>query len=94
MPDFQAIIKQVKAQLDRATEDLKLWQSSDAVTITDEKGKVINLRSDMIARCQHNIAEIPAVRYRPGKSGRKAKIERMPQSRRAEEGRRYTTAAD
>ena len=55
MPDFQAIIKQVKAQLDRATEDLKLWQSSDAVTITDEKGKVINLRSDMIARCQHNM---------------------------------------
>ena len=55
MTDFQAIIEQVKAQLDRATDELKFWQSSGVVTITDEKGKVINLRSEMIAKCQHNM---------------------------------------
>jgi hypothetical protein len=55
MPDFQAMIKQAKAQLDRATEDLKLWESYDAVTVTDEKGKVVNLRSEMVTRCKLNM---------------------------------------
>jgi len=55
MPDFQAMIKQAKAHLDRAIEDVKLWESYEAVTVTDEKGKVVNLRSQMIARFKQNM---------------------------------------
>jgi hypothetical protein len=54
MPNLQDMIKQAKAQLDRNAEDLKLWESYDAVTVTDEKGKVVNLRTQMIAQCMYN----------------------------------------
>jgi hypothetical protein len=55
VPDFQALIKQAMSQLDRATEDLRIWESYEAVTVTDEKGKTINLRSQMVATCKHNM---------------------------------------
>jgi hypothetical protein len=56
MPDIQAQIEQAKAQLERATEDLRIWESFEAVTATDEAtGKVINVRSQMIAHCKHTM---------------------------------------
>jgi hypothetical protein len=56
MLDIQDQIKQAKAQLQRATEDLGIWESFESVTATDEApGKVINIRSQMIAQRKHNM---------------------------------------
>jgi hypothetical protein len=55
MPDFQAMLKRAKAELERETESLAAWESFDSVKVTDEKGKELNLRSQMIARCKWNM---------------------------------------
>jgi len=56
MADLKAQIKQAEDQLKRATEDLEIWESFEAVTATDGgTGKVINVRSQMIAQCKHNM---------------------------------------
>jgi len=55
MPDYQAMIKRVKEQLKRATEDLEIWESSEAATITDAAGKVTDLRSQMITHAKYNM---------------------------------------
>jgi hypothetical protein len=52
MPDFPAMIKRAKEQLQRATDDLKLWESYDAVEVADAAGKTINLRSQMVAHAK------------------------------------------
>jgi hypothetical protein len=56
MPNIQAQIEQAKAQLERAIEDLRIWESYEAVTATDEAtGRVINVRFQMIAHCKHTM---------------------------------------
>ena len=55
MPDFQAMIKRAKAELERETESLAAWETFDSVTVTDEKGKEVNMKSQMIARCKWNM---------------------------------------
>ena len=55
MPDFQAMIKRVKAELERETESLAGWGSFESVTITDEKGKSFDVRAEMITRCKLNM---------------------------------------
>jgi hypothetical protein len=55
MPDFQAMIKRVKAELERETESLAGWESFESVTITDEKGKSFDVRAEMITRCKLNM---------------------------------------
>ena len=61
MPDIQPQIKQAQDQLKRATEDLAIWESFDAVTVTDERGKSFNVRSEMITRCKLNIQKYRAI---------------------------------
>jgi hypothetical protein len=55
MPDYEAMIKLAKADLERETESLAIWESFSSVTVTDEKGKELNVRSQMIARCKWNM---------------------------------------
>jgi hypothetical protein len=55
MPDFQAMIKRVKAEIERETESLAGWESFESVTITDEKGKSFDVRAEMITRCKLNM---------------------------------------
>lgn len=55
MPDFQTMIKRARADLERETESLATWESFDSVTVTDEKGKELDMRSQMIARCKWNM---------------------------------------
>ena len=55
MPDYQAMIKQAKAELERETESLAAWESFDSATVIDEKGKELDARSQMIARCKWNM---------------------------------------
>jgi hypothetical protein len=61
MPDIQAQIKQAQDQLKRATEDLAIWESFDSVTVTNERGKSFNVRSEMITRCKLNIQRDRAI---------------------------------
>jgi hypothetical protein len=55
MADIRAQIKQAKAELERSTESLAIWESFESVAVTDEKGKEINAKSEMIARCKWNM---------------------------------------
>ena len=55
MADIQAQIKQTKAELQRAAESLAIWESFESVTVTSDKGKEINVRSEMIIRCKLNM---------------------------------------
>jgi hypothetical protein len=55
MPDFQAMIKRVKEELERETESLPGWESFDSVTVTNEKGKSFDVRAEMIMRCKLNM---------------------------------------
>jgi len=55
MADIQAQIKQAKAELQRAAESLAIWESFESVTVTSDKGKEINVRSEMIIRCKLNM---------------------------------------
>jgi hypothetical protein len=48
MVDIQAQLEQAKTELERATENLAIWESFEAVTVTNEKGKEMNVRSQMI----------------------------------------------
>ena len=61
MADIPAPIKQAQDQLKRATEDLAIWESFDSVTVTDERGKSFNVRSEMITRCKLNIQKYRAI---------------------------------
>jgi hypothetical protein len=55
MPDIQAMTKQLSDQLKRESESLELWNSFEPVTVTDERRKTFNVRSEMITRCKLNI---------------------------------------
>ena len=55
MPDFQAMIKRAKAELEKEMESLAAWESFESVTVTDEKGKEFNVQSQMITRCKLNM---------------------------------------
>jgi len=55
MADIHAQIKQTKAELQRAAESLAIWESFESVTVTSDKGKEINVRSEMIIRCKLNM---------------------------------------
>ena len=54
-PDIQAMTKQLSDQLKRESESLELWNSFEPVTVTDERRKTFNVRSEMITRCKLNI---------------------------------------
>ena len=51
MPDIQAMTKQLNDQLKRESE----WNSFEPVTVTDQRRKTFNVRSEMITRCKLNI---------------------------------------
>jgi hypothetical protein len=55
MPDIQAMTKQLSDLLKRESESLELWNSFEPVTVTDERRKTFNVRSEMITRCKLNI---------------------------------------
>jgi hypothetical protein len=55
MPNIQAMTKQLNDQLKRESECLKLWDGFEPVTITDQRRKTFNVRSEMITRCKLNI---------------------------------------
>jgi hypothetical protein len=55
MPDIQAMTKQLSDQLKRESESLKLWNSFEPITVTDQRRKSFNVRSEMITRCKLNI---------------------------------------
>ena len=55
MPDIQAMTKQLSDQLKRESESLELWNFFEPVTVTDERRKTFNVRSEMITRCKLNI---------------------------------------
>jgi hypothetical protein len=55
MVDVQAQLEQAKTELERATKNLAIWESFEAVTVTNEKGKEMNVRSQMIAHCKWNM---------------------------------------
>jgi hypothetical protein len=55
MPDIQAMTKQLNDQLQRENECLKLWNTFEPVTVTDQRRKTFNVRSEMITRCKLNI---------------------------------------
>jgi hypothetical protein len=50
MPDIQAMTKQLSDQLKRESESLKLWNSFEPITVTDQRRKSFNVRSEMITR--------------------------------------------
>lgn len=47
--------KQLKDQLDRESQSLVLWNSFEPISVTDQRRKTFNLRSEMITRCKLNI---------------------------------------
>jgi hypothetical protein len=47
--------KQLNDQLKRESESLELWNSFEPVTVTDQRRKTFNVRSEMITRCKLNI---------------------------------------
>jgi hypothetical protein len=55
MADIQGQLEQAKSELERATQNLAIWESFEAVTVTNEKGKEMNVRSQMIAHCKWNM---------------------------------------
>ena len=55
MPDIEAMTKQLNDQLKRESESLELWNSFEPVTVTDQRRKTFNVRSEMITRCKLNI---------------------------------------
>jgi hypothetical protein len=55
LPDIQAMTKQLSDQLKRESESLKLWNSFEPITVTDQRRKSFNVRSEMITRCKLNI---------------------------------------
>jgi hypothetical protein len=55
MADIQGQLEQAKSELERATRNLAIWESFEAVTVTNEKGKEMNVRSQMIAHCKWNM---------------------------------------
>ena len=55
MPNIQAMTKQLNDQLKRESESLELWNSFESVTVTDQRRKTFNVRSEMITRCKLNI---------------------------------------
>jgi hypothetical protein len=61
MPNIQAQIARAKEQLKHATEDLEAWESFEAVTATDEKGKSFNVRAEMITRRKLNMLKYRAI---------------------------------
>ena len=61
MPNIQAQIARAKEQLKHATEDLEAWESFEAVTATDEKGKSFNVRAEMITRSKLNMQKYRAI---------------------------------
>jgi hypothetical protein len=48
MPDIQAMTKQLNDQLKRESESLDLWNSFEPITVTDQRRKTFNVRSEMI----------------------------------------------
>ena len=55
MPDIQAMTKRLNDQLKRESESLDLWNSFEPITVTDQRRKAFNVRSEMITRCKLNI---------------------------------------
>jgi hypothetical protein len=55
MTDIEAMTKQLNDQLKRESESLDLWNSFERVTVTDQRRKTFNVRSEMITRCKLNI---------------------------------------
>ena len=49
------MMKQLNDQLKRESESLELWNSFEPVTVTDQRRKTFNVRSEMITRCKLNI---------------------------------------
>ena len=47
--------KQLKDQLDRESQSLTLWNSFEPISVTDQRRKTFNVRSEMITRCKLNI---------------------------------------
>ena len=47
--------KQLSDQLKRESESLELWNSFEPITVTDQRRKTFNVRSEMITRCKLNI---------------------------------------
>jgi len=72
MADYEAMLQEAKAELKRATESLAIWEGYGPTTVTDEKGKEVDLRSQSIARCKWNMQKtrqmIEAIEKRLGKS--------------------------
>jgi hypothetical protein len=55
MYEIQAMTKHLNDQLKRENESLELWNSFEPVTVTDQRRKTFNVRSEMITRCKLNI---------------------------------------
>ena len=55
MSNYAVLIKQLTEDLQQETDSLKAWESFERVTLSDHKGKVINLRSEMITRHKLNM---------------------------------------
>lgn len=55
MPDIHAMTKQLKDQLDTESQSLALWNSFEPISVTDQRRKTFNVRSEMITRCKLNI---------------------------------------
>ena len=52
---IQAMTKQLNDQLKRESESLDLWNSFEPITVTDQRRKTFNVRSDMITGANLNI---------------------------------------
>jgi hypothetical protein len=54
MADLEALIKELNKHIEREAESLKLWEAHEKVTLTDARGKVFDVRSEMMTRCKLN----------------------------------------